>query len=206
MPHGPQLAWTTSRISPLGVQPEAAVRRSAGRELTRRLLAGMAYGGAAIEVDGRGKPMVADAPGLHVSIAHTGGLIAAAASVVGPVGIDVETRDRPRDFERLAGAAFGPMEIQLVAAQGAPAFYRLWTVREAIGKATGDGLTLVTDGIDRVPLAAPDGVWAMGQDGWLVAHDVVEQAVSLALAVRASDRAAIHLLHGMPIRQSQMAR
>jgi hypothetical protein len=70
-----------------------------------------------------------------------------------------------------------------VASHGLSAFYRIWTVREAIGKATGEGMALVTDGTDRVPVAMADGAFAAGRGGWLLAHDVIAQDFSLALAV-----------------------
>jgi len=95
----------------------------------------------AIDTDTRGKPIVCGASMRHISIAHTGNLVAAAASAIGPVGIDVEHRDPARDLNRLALAAFGPAECQAVASQGVSAFYRVWTLREAISKATGDGMT-----------------------------------------------------------------
>ena len=65
---------------------------------------------------------------------------------------------------------------------GLSAFYRIWTVREAISKATGDGMALVTDGTDRVPVAMADGTFAAARDDWLLAHDVIAQDFSLALA------------------------
>ena len=119
----------------------------------------------------------------HVSITHTGNLVAAAASAIGPVGIDVERRDAARDLDRLALAAFGPAECQAVASQGVPAFYRIWTLREAISKATGDGMALVADRIDRVPVDMVDGPLVAAEGDWLVAHEVIARDFSLALAV-----------------------
>ena len=63
---------------------------------------------------------------------------------MGPIGIDIEYRDPARDLDRLAEAAYGAEECRAVAACGISAFYRIWTVREAISKATGDGMALVT--------------------------------------------------------------
>ncbi|CAN5922278.1 hypothetical protein BH11PSE3_BH11PSE3_34570 [soil metagenome] len=138
-----------------------------------------------IDVDGRGKPVIRGASAPHISISHTRSTIAVAASTVGPVGIDVEYRDPDRDLNRLAAAAFGIAERRAVVAHGASAFYRIWTLREAISKATGDGMAFVTDGVDRVPIAVADGILVATGDGWLVAHHTLQPELSLALAVRA---------------------
>jgi 4'-phosphopantetheinyl transferase len=139
-----------------------------------------------IDTDTRGKPIVCGASMRHISIAHTGNLVAAAASAIGPVGIDVEHRDRARDLTRLALAAFGPAECQAVASHGVSAFYRIWTIREAISKATGDGMALVTDRIDRVPVDMVDGALVAAEGEWLVAHEVIARDLSLALVVLAA--------------------
>jgi 4'-phosphopantetheinyl transferase len=139
-----------------------------------------------IDTDTRGKPIVCGASMRHISIAHTGNLVAADASAIGPVGIDVEHRDPARDLTRLALAAFGPAECQAVASHGVSAFYRIWTLREAISKATGDGMALVTDRIDRVPVDMVDGALVAAEGEWLVAHEVIARDLSLALVVLAA--------------------
>jgi phosphopantetheinyl transferase len=183
---------------------EAFQARSAlGRALALHLLAQTASGGWTIETTERGKPIARGEVERHVSISHTGSLVAAAVSSIGPIGIDIERRDKVRDFIGLASAAFGPTEAAAVAAQGAAAFYRIWTVREAISKATGDGLPTVVDRQDRVPAELPDGKWIFGRDGWLLAH-VVDAGVSLALAVRLSEHEAATVESGASIAGSRM--
>jgi phosphopantetheinyl transferase len=71
-----------------------------------------------------------------------------------------------------------------VASHGVSAFYRIWTLREAISKATGDGMALVADRIDRVPICMMDGSLVAAGDEWLFAHEVIAQDFSLALVVR----------------------
>jgi phosphopantetheinyl transferase len=97
-----------------------------------------------------GKPSLRHDAGQHVpsvSLSHTPGLIAVAVALRGSIGVDVE-RHRPRDFAALADHAFGPAERREVADGGSQAFYRIWTLREAIAKATGDGLALVLNRAD----------------------------------------------------------
>ncbi|HMQ28396.1 MAG TPA: 4'-phosphopantetheinyl transferase superfamily protein, partial [Acidimicrobiales bacterium] len=96
--------------------------------------------------DDEGRPVV-EGPGcdgLRVSLAHTEW--AAAAVVAGPgepdPGIDVEA-DGPR-HERFASLTLADAERSLVPAGEGPerdgALTRLWTVKEAAGKAAGTGL------------------------------------------------------------------
>lgn len=150
--------------------------------------------GWTIDVDARGKPLALGPLPRHVSITHSRDIIAVAASAVGPVGIDIEYRDPTRDLGQLAKAAFGIEECRAVASGGLSAFYRIWTVREAISKATGDGMALVTDRTDRVPAAMADGTFVPARGDWVLVHDVIAQDFSLALAVHAvspQDRRAI---------------
>ncbi|HZB31717.1 MAG TPA: 4'-phosphopantetheinyl transferase superfamily protein [Streptosporangiaceae bacterium] len=86
-----------------------------------------------------GPPAIAGGP--HVSVSHSGDRVAVALSAYGPVGIDVEecSRQLDRAIERLVLA---PAEA---AATDAPAggdsgIFTYWTRKEALIKATGDGL------------------------------------------------------------------
>jgi phosphopantetheinyl transferase len=182
MSNGSSIVWATALIN--ASSPTLSSRSMAGRALVLQLLVVLGGEGWAIEIDGRGKPVACGASVRHISIAHTGGIVAAAASTIGPIGIDVEYCDPDRELNRLALAAYGPEECQAVARQGVSAFYRIWTLREAISKATGDGMALVTDRIDRVPIGMMDGSLVAVGDEWLFAHDVIAQEFSLALVVQ----------------------
>ena len=129
-----------------------------------------------------GKPSVTPTGGQtgpSVSLSHTAGLIAVAVAQGGEIGIDVE-RHRPRDFAALADQAFGPVEQQEVAAAGQEAFYRIWTVREAMAKATGDGLALVLNRYDLADGVASDR--PNEREGWTLLHLLPEPGFSLGLA------------------------
>jgi phosphopantetheinyl transferase len=172
------IVWCTA----IANSSDRTLLRSTGRALALQLLIALGGTGWTIEADARGKPLAHGPLTRHVSIAHSRCMVAAAASAVGPIGIDVEYLDAVRDLDRLAGAAYGVEERRMVASQGASAFYRIWTLREAMSKATGDGMALVADGTDRVPAAMADGAFAVAGDNWLLAHDVIAQDFSLALA------------------------
>lgn len=133
-----------------------------------------------------GKPFVvaaSGAPGPAVSLAHTRGMVAVAVAQDGDLGIDIE-RHRPRDFAALAAQAFGVREQAEVAAGGPDAFYRIWTLREAVAKATGEGLALAANGRDLVACGAP-GSWHCTDHGgrtWHLAYVRVAPDCSLAVA------------------------
>ena len=179
MPDDLLLLWTSAPAQ----SSNRSGRTATGRALAVQLLIALGGTGWTIERDAQGKPIARGPFARHVSIAHSRNVVVAAASAVGPIGIDIEHRDPTRDLVRLAHAAYGAEERRAVALSGLSAFYRIWTVREAISKATGDGMALVTDGTDRVPPAMVDGAFAASLDDWLLAHDVIAQDFSLALAV-----------------------
>lgn len=82
-----------------------------------------------------GKPRLAGG-GPAFSLTHAGELVGVALHD-GPVGVDVE-RVRPlTDLAAMAAHACAPTE----AAPDAAAFFRLWTRKEAVLKATGHGLS-----------------------------------------------------------------
>lgn len=89
-------------------------------------------------VDGRAVDV-----GFNVSHSGRHGLIALAPS--GRVGVDVEECVPRRDFDRLSEAVFGPRErADLAAVAGGERirlFFRLWTLKEAVAKALGTGLS-----------------------------------------------------------------
>jgi phosphopantetheinyl transferase len=118
------------------------------------------------------------------------------------VGIDIERRNPARDIKGLAQAAFGPTEAAFVGIEGHSAFYRIWTIREAISKATGDGMALVMDRVDRVPLAAADGLWVASENGWMTAHVVVAQELSVGLAVQPLENGVIAAGTPIPLRSA----
>ena len=95
----------------------------------------------------RGKPLafVGGMPApVNFNVSHSGksGLIAFNKN--GRVGIDVEERKEREDLDGLIETVFGPQEqLELSVLTGEPRlrlFYNLWTIKEALVKALGDGL------------------------------------------------------------------
>ena len=82
---------------------------------------------------------------ISINVSHSGdhGLIALAPN--GRIGVDLEVRSHRRDFDTLIEAAFGKNEqLALNWAKGSERthlFYKLWTIKEALIKALGTGLS-----------------------------------------------------------------
>ena len=160
-----------SRREDAGADDAAQVirrRRQLGRAVLRKLLVELADFAplqCRFGVEPEGRPFIRDTTrGRHasVSLSHTGGWLAGALSVGTAIGIDIECHKPDRDFVALASAAFGPKERWQVEGGGATEFYRIWTLREAMAKARGAGISFVFDGRDHVtPNAAEASKWYM---------------------------------------------
>jgi 4'-phosphopantetheinyl transferase len=83
--------------------------------------------------------------GIHLSLSHSGEMVAAAIAPF-PLGIDLESTDRVRDWLALADHVFAPEECKqlllLPESERQELFYRYWTLKEACGKRDGTGLHL----------------------------------------------------------------
>jgi len=93
-----------------------------------------------------GKPKVdpaLDRPGLQFNLSHSQGLVACAVTVGTAIGIDVEMTSRRVGLE-IVERYFSPAEVAVFRAtppkQQRQMFFRLWTLKEAFVKATGEGL------------------------------------------------------------------
>lgn len=110
-----------------------------------------------------GKPRLANetATDLEFNLTHSADLMLMAVTRGGPVGVDVE-RIRPMDDGlSIAKRFFSDHEAtwlkSLSAEERDPAFFRLWTRKEALLKATGDG---ITGGLAEVEVVAPDNTFS----------------------------------------------
>ncbi len=124
-----------------------------------------------------GKPTLVretgNGPHLHFNLSHTSGWALFALALDREVGVDIESADAlsgGRDLDGLAARIFSANELQTWrtlpdrASQRA-AFLRAWTKKEALGKATGEGLGRAESGAacDWIlhELAVPAGLVAM---------------------------------------------
>jgi 4'-phosphopantetheinyl transferase len=96
-----------------------------------------------------GKPHLAAPLGdgeLRFNLSHSGDLALCALTTGAEVGVDVEQLRPDLDWEPLARHIFTSPEVASILAfspaQQRRAFFRLWTCKEALVKARGDGLSL----------------------------------------------------------------
>lgn len=130
-----------------------------------------------------GKPYVTGHSEIFISLSHSRTSLACAATLLGPVGIDIEIVRPHRDLAGIAAFAFGPNERIRSGSSGADGFYRIWTLREAMAKAEGIGLARAADRQDRVDSGPDTGDWRW-QD-WHLSHRILAPGKHLALAAQA---------------------
>lgn len=107
-----------------------------------------------IGVSEHGKPRV---EGVEFSVAHSHGLVALALCREAAVGVDVEWMAREIEALEIAQSTFAPGEVKRIeqAAEGAErarAFFAVWTRKEAMVKAHGQGMTIPLESFE-----APEG-------------------------------------------------
>jgi 4'-phosphopantetheinyl transferase len=161
------------------------------RVMLSRRVADIAPADWRFHVTESGKPVLDPDQGpsdLHFSLSHTRGLVACAIGWPYALGVDAEAWRAQAPLE-LATLYFAPAEARLVA-ERAPAerrstFYRLWTLKEAYLKATGQGLTAQLDSfafnLDPVRIAVSGSI---SDPAWHFTEFRPGPEHSLALAVR----------------------
>ena len=99
----------------------------------------------------RGKPRLEGdpLPRLRFNVAHSGGLLVCAVTLDHEVGVDVERVREEVDCDRIARRFFAADEGQAFSALPSSirrqAFFACWTRKEAVVKATGEGLARPLD-------------------------------------------------------------
>jgi 4'-phosphopantetheinyl transferase len=114
------------------------------------------------------------------SLSHSGAWIACAISLSAPVGLDIEIVNAARDVAGIAETAFHAAEAawldKLDGAERVAAFYRLWTLKEALFKlASNSGCAQ-----DDVPLVGGNGVPVSQGNGWF-SHATMHAEIAVAL-------------------------
>jgi len=138
-------------------QPAHRETWRAGRAWVRHHLAealDVAPASIVFVTDDRGRPRVLGAPAaFDCNWSHSGPWMALAVSHHGPVGIDVEVVRSDFPIAEVEGTVCTPGERAALAALTDPTakqrlFFRLWTAKEALMKATGLGAALDPARID----------------------------------------------------------
>jgi 4'-phosphopantetheinyl transferase len=138
-----------------------------------------------------------DGPTVQFNLAHSDALAIVALTQRRAVGVDVERIRSEFVSDRLAAAIMSPAEIirfrALASEKRAPAFFSIWTRKEAYLKARGLGLSLRPDGIDiagsaDLDLPAPRG-WSapLRLGGWDLHAFTPAEGYAGAVAVATSE-------------------
>jgi 4'-phosphopantetheinyl transferase len=135
------------------------------------------------------KPLVRTTTGrepAQVSVAHSRTLVACAITDIGPIGIDVEYCVPRRRIEAIAGATFGFSERAAVDREGVGGFYKIWTLREAMAKASGLGIVKMAAQRDLFAVAPVGKPWTttIGRECWTFYHQRLLRKYALSLALK----------------------
>ncbi|MDG4757865.1 4'-phosphopantetheinyl transferase superfamily protein [Micromonospora sp. WMMD710] len=175
--------------------PAVSLLRRAGSALL-----GRAGNELVLTHDPGGRPVVRvdERVNLPVSVSRCPGIVVVAVRLAGPVGVDVE-RIRPVPALALAGRWFAAAELTWLAgrpeAERGVDFLRLWTAKEAVGKALGLGLRdgglrrlMPPPGLPLRPVPGDETLW--------VGHPELGGDLVAAVAVRAGTQVDVEVVQG----------
>lgn len=119
--------------------------------------------GFPLSADERGKPFLGDRRtqfDLQFNLSHSGGLALIVVAAARQVGVDVEHIRPMPDLEGVAARVCTPAEraelSALAGAQRESAFFAMWTRKEALAKASGEGIQAIV----RESSGEPDDRWS----------------------------------------------
>jgi len=147
-----QLTQEEKRVASRYRMLKDRVAFATARVLLRRGLSACAAqpaGGWALTRGEYGKPELAPSehlPDLRFNISHCSDLVIVGFALARPIGVDVERIDRAVEYREIARSVFSSDEIRLLGAMRdeeiGPAFFGVWTLKEAYVKARGMGLSI----------------------------------------------------------------
>jgi 4'-phosphopantetheinyl transferase len=161
--------------------------------------------------DSMGRPLVeGPVEGMRVSITHTPGLVACLVAKDRDVGVDGEQVSPRVPYMRIAEQVFTPGELAQLKALDDQAridrFFLLWSVKEAFGKARGEGLAAPLDKVEvqleasgAVRLIVPPGT-PPEKAGWKVrwTRPSEEHVMATCVACRAGEDVGLVEHVGLP--------
>jgi 4'-phosphopantetheinyl transferase len=135
-----------------------------------------------------GKPVVKAGAGhepVQISVSHSRDLVACAVTDIGAIGIDVEFCASYRPFKKIAATAFGDGERTAAERDDESTFYKIWTLREALAKASGVGLQHVAGRSDLFAAAPTGEVWCtvVEQERWIFYHQRLLAVYAFSVAL-----------------------
>jgi 4'-phosphopantetheinyl transferase len=139
-----------------------------------------------------GKPAVLGRPDCHFNFSRSGARGLCAVTAAGPVGVDLETLRPLPDALAIALGFFAAKEQEalhaLPSAERELGFFRAWTRKEALIKATGEGLSRRLAGFEVSVDADARLLTIEGDEAtrWVLRSFAPERGFVAALALRAS--------------------
>ncbi len=134
------------------IRTEDRVRYEVSRAALRILLGryvGRSPGDLRLGTGPNGKPALVDHPGVRFNLSRSGRLALIGLAMERDIGVDLAQRCDPDDGQDQIADFFAPEERNalrlLPAGQSAAAFTEVWTRKEAVVKALGDGLYRALD-------------------------------------------------------------
>lgn len=127
--------------------------------------------------------------GLDFNLSHSGEAVLIAITPGTPVGVDVEQVKPLPDLDQVAGNYFSAAEqadlFSLSGSARLDAFYRCWTRKEALIKASGEGLSMPLDSfqVSLLPGHPPELVQSATSSTWMLLN--IEPAPGYAAAAAA---------------------
>lgn len=151
-------------------RPEIRARQLLAHAALRSLLAGRLHvqpQEIAFRTGPHGKPLLADDnTELHFNLSHSGDMAIIALSQTFEVGVDVEQIRPIQNLSKLAERFLTPTEASALAALPeagrTAAFFRVWTRKESVLKATGLG---IANGLQRVEVSCEPDNGLIAWDG-----------------------------------------
>jgi 4'-phosphopantetheinyl transferase len=114
------------------------------------------------EVGTYGRPSLVGHPGLSFNVSHSDERVLVAFSAARTVGVDIEAIDPALDWRALLDLVCAPAEAHQIGT--VREFYRCWTAKEALLKATGAGIGEGLKSIDVINAQVPSKLRFIGFD------------------------------------------
>ena len=177
------------------VFPEHRAQYITAHGVLRALLSyytGLAPDALCFDATEKGKPQLANklADNWQFNLSHTGNCAAVAITRDHAIGVDVEQIKQDKELLALADRFYAPSEASMLKTrpenEQSKGFYALWTAKEAVLKATGQGI-------------------ANGLDQWVFSLDAADSAVLEYAPESENDSKWSFFKHPLPSYQSWLA-
>ncbi|ABB38401.1 4'-phosphopantetheinyl transferase [Oleidesulfovibrio alaskensis G20] len=148
-----------------------------------------------------GKPFLAHpATSLQFNMSHSGPFCMLGISAESQIGVDIEIHSHSISYHTIIENYFSPTEIAIWKktnpANSKKAFYRLWTLKEAVFKCIGSGLLIPLNGIT-ITLTGGHSAIAHADNGlplpFTLLHGHIHNTASWAVAVRNTSKEPHHV-------------